>query len=386
MADLLTLEEVRERFSQTEPLAAVSFGTDPGYSDAERPRVIFDQKWAHVGTEWMTGEDIMPTAPVAAWLEVPELGGKRFQFTFEAAQDLGSTCRVPKQLQLFMQPGTLQEHVNHCLAEALGIRRLKLLLAGEGTDEHGSRVPLAVAQTRDTVVPFSNLALMDKVLEVIAAKYGRDAAARALVHFTMSHDLEHTDFRVIVPEATVAVAGEEWAPGVEVTNSCIGLKQTIVTGLGCRAASNGVVLDAAHSAGGFKRLKSTPEQAYEWTGESASDVLDALQATWSNVTQLAQMPVGDHAGTFVESLCNEFRIPKNLVERVTTVLEEIDDDLTMYALVTTMSRLANMEGLSWRENSQLMVMAGHIVHSVGARCSADQPCYRALPPGFQATD
>jgi hypothetical protein len=223
------------------------------------------------------------------------------------------------------------------------------------------------------------------VLKVIAGRFGKDAAARALVHFTMHHDLERTDFRVIIPEASQKVAGEDWAPGVEVINSCIGLKQTIVTGLACREAASAVVLDAAHSAGGFKRLRSTPEQAYEWAGESASDVLAVLEGkTWDNVAQLAHMDVGDHASTFVESLCNEFRIPKNLVERVTAVLEEYPGELTMYGLATTMARLANMEGLSWRDVSQLMSMAGHIVHSVGARCSKGKPCYRALPPAFEA--
>jgi hypothetical protein len=378
MADLLTLEEVRTRFAQTEPLAAVSFGTDPGYTVAERPVAIFGEKWMH------GADEIEPTAPVPVWLEVPELGGRRFQLTFQAARHLGSTCRIPQDLQISIPADYHQGLVNWFLAEGLGIRRVKLLLAGTGEDEHGAPVPLAVAQTRDTVIPFSNTALLDEVLKVIAAKFGPQAAARAMVHFTMHHDLERTDFRVIVPEASRGVAGEDWAPGIEVTNSCIGLKQTTVTGLGCREAAAAVVLDTAHTAGGFKRLKTTPEQAYEWAGESAEDVVEALNVTWANVAQLAKMDVGDHAGTFVGSLCNEFRIPKNLVERVTAVLEEYPGALTMYGLATTMARLANMEGLSWRDVSQLMSMAGHIVHSVGARCSKDRPCYRALPQGFEA--
>lgn len=381
MADLIPLAEARERFAETEPLASVSFGTDPGYTDAERPRAIFSEKWMRPTSP--DAEEPLPTQPVPVWLEVPELDGRRFQLTFQAARQLGSTCRIPQDLQISIPADYQAGLVNWFLATGLGIRRVKLLLAGTGADEHGSPVPLAVAQTRDTVQPFSNLALLDQVLAVIASKFSLAAANRAMVHFTMTHDLEHTDFRVIVPEAGREVAGAEWAPGVEVTNSCIGLKQTTVSGLVCHRPAEAVVLDGAHTAGGFKRLKSTPEQAYEWAGESAGDVLGALDATWANMDVVQAMPVGDHASTFVESLCNEFRIPANVVERVTAVLDEYPGELTMYALATLMARLANMEGLPWRSVSQLMVMAGHVVHSAGARCSKDRPCYRALPPGFE---
>lgn len=378
--DLLTLEEVREQFAKTEPLVSVSFGTDPEYSVTERPVAIFSEKWMRgSGPE---GEALQ-TEPVQAWLEVPALEGQRFQLTFQAAQQLASTCHQPQTLQLEHPAALHQQVINWWLAEGLGIRRIKLLLAGTGQDEHGSQVPLVVAQTRDTVQPFSNIELLDQVLAAIADKFGPQAATRAMVHFTMHHDLERTNFAVVVPEAGREVAGDDWAPGIEVTNSCIGLKQTTVTGAVLREESSAVVLDAAHSAGGFKRLRSTPEMAYAWTGEASQDVLRSLDVTWSNVAELAKMGTGDHVSTFVESLCNEFRIPHNLVEKVTAVLEEYPGDLTMYTLATMFARVANMDELSWRAVEQLTTMAGHLVHSLGARCTAGRPCYRALPPGFE---
>jgi hypothetical protein len=42
-----------------------------------------------------------------------------------------------------------------------------------------------------------------------------------------------------------------------------------------------------------------------------------------------------------------------------------------------------MEDLPWRTVAQLQVMAGHIIHSEGGRCSKDKPCYRAYPQGFE---
>jgi hypothetical protein len=382
--DLLTLAEVREQFARTEPLASVSFGVDPEYTVTERPVAIFSEKWVINAARGADDKPIQ-TEPVQAWLEVPALQGQRFQLTFQAAQQLASTCHQPQTLQLEHPAELHQQVVNWWLAEGLGIRRIKLLLAGTGEDEHGKQVPLAVAQTRDTVQPFSNIELLDQVLAAIADKFGQQAAAQAMVHFTMHHDLERTNFAVIVPEAGREVAGDEWSPGIEVTNSCIGLKQTTVTGVAHRNESSAVVLDAAHSAGGFKRLKSTPDQAYAWTGEASQDVLRSMDVTWRNVAELAKMGTGDHVGTFVESLCNEFRIPNTLVEKVTTVLEEYPSE-TMYSLAAMFARVANMDELPWRAVEQLTTMAGHLVHSLGARCTAGRPCYRALPPGFDVPD
>lgn len=378
MADLITLREAREQFAQTEPLAAASFATLAD-SDRKAPYTIYDDKWRY------RTEDAPVTEPVPVWLVVPELG-KTFQLTFQAAQQLGSTCRIPQDLQVSIPSDHVQNLVNWFLADprGLGERLLKLLISPQqGQDDSGKPCPLAVAQTRATVQPFSNLTLLDEIQKVISAKYGSAAATRAVAHFTMHHDLEHTDCCVVVPDASRGIAGEQWAPGLMFTNSCIGLKQTTATGALVRMDSSGVVLDGAHSAGGFKRLNSTPDEAYEWMGEAASDCLRALdEIGFGNVKDLADMPIGEHAGTFVESLCNEFRVPKAQLERITAVLEEWTGPLTMYELVGIISRLANMEGLNWRAVSQLQVMSGHVVHSEGARCTAGKPCYRALPPGF----
>lgn len=379
MADLLTLTEARESFAATEPLASAAFVVDPDLAEDKRPYVTVEDAWR------THGEDIAPTKAVECWLTVPELDGQRFQLTYQAARQLGSTCRQPQDLQVSHPADLHQVIINWWLARGLGVRKIKLLLSpyqGEGPD--GEKVPLVVAQTRDTVVPFSNLALLDEVLKVLAHRYGREAAEKALVHFAMNHDLEHTDCTVVVPQAAQDIAGELWVPGAQFTNSCIGLKQTTVTGALMVADSAGVALDGAHSAGGFKRKNSAPEDAYEWAAESTNDVLGALDIAWGNVAELTHMPVGIQPGTFVESLCSEFKVPKAQMQRLTAVLEEWPGELTMASLVQITTRCANMEDLPWRTVAQLQEMAGHIIHSEGGRCSKDKPCYRAYPQGFES--
>jgi hypothetical protein len=377
---LLSLGEARELFAATEPLAEVTFGTAQ-LDGAQPPRVIFDEKWR-------LHEDPEPTAPVEAWLEVPAKG-QRYQLTFEAARQLGSVCRQPKNLQVSQPAWLHQQAVNWWLEHGLGDRVLKLFLSPvTGTGPDGEDVPLAAAQTRATVTPFLNNELLGMAVNAVAKAYGDEAAATAGIHFTVSHDLEHTDFRLVVPGAAEEISGTEleddwWWPVLEVTNSSIGLKQTTVIAGMMRAAGMGVILDAAGTAGGFKRLKSTPEEAYAWAAESGAEVLAGVPEIAGNLQEVVGRPVGIAAGSFVADLCRLFSVPKAQVERITAILEDYPGELTMYNLANAVARTANMDGQNWRARGQLMTMAGHIVHSVGGRCGKDHPCYRALPPGYE---
>jgi hypothetical protein len=379
MDELLSLDTAREAFSQTEPLASVVFWTGVDVDRTEPPVVSFGEKWfLHLNE----------IEPAEAWLVVPELNAV-YQLTFEAARQLGSLCHINQAYQQMVPPTLHEDAVRWWLKEGLGARQLKLLLSPHpGADMDGAPCPLAVALTRATVTPFSNLSLLDAGLSVVRALYSPEAADSAKVHFSLSHDLEHTDFRIFVPDAAVVVKSgtdvHEWLPGFEVSNSAIGLKQTTVTGALMRMDTAGVALDMASSAGGFKRRDSTPQQAYEWAAEAVKDVLGALDEGFCNVRELVGRPVGIEPGVFVASMCNDFRIAKAQMERVTAMLENVDDgELTMYELANVVSRAANMDELGWRQKAQLMAMAGHIVHAVGGRCTDKHPCFRSYPPGFE---
>src|SRR4051812_33502443 len=110
MADLLTLAEARTSFAATEPLASAAFVVDPDLAEDKRPYVQVEDAWR------LHGEDVAATAPVETWLTVPELDGQRFQLTYQAARQLGSTCRQPQDLQISHPSELHQMIVNWWLA------------------------------------------------------------------------------------------------------------------------------------------------------------------------------------------------------------------------------------------------------------------------------
>jgi hypothetical protein len=194
---MLTVAEARARLAVTEPLAFTTFWTASPDIGA-----VYGKGWAEGGM----------TEPAPAWLIVPDQG--TFQMTGMAARELASAARVPRKLQEFMPADLLQQHVTWALQEGLAESELKLLTAGLGRSPGDTAdVPLAVAQTRATVEPFSNVQLLDTVLLAIRAGLGSEAADSAQVDYKFWHDLEHTSFRVVSRTSSSRLTGTLTTPG-----------------------------------------------------------------------------------------------------------------------------------------------------------------------------
>jgi hypothetical protein len=375
---MLSVEEARRRLALTEPLDdGTTFWTGTGDPDLG---VVYQKGWF----------DGDPTESAAVWLTVPGLG--TFQLTYQAAQQLGSTCRINKRYQVAVPPSLLAEHVNWWLAEGLGERELKLLLAGSGADPDGVKIPLAVAQCRATIVPFSNLRLLDTVLTVIREKLGGAAADSALVDYKFFHDLEHSSFRVVVPVVQQVVGGtgvpdDAWCYGIEVSNSQIGAKQTILGGYLFRFADTAGIPDVEHAVGGFSRRGSLPDDVYGWAAESAEYILDGLQSAFRGLQTLTGHVVDGDYGTVLIQLFKERPVAKDLKLRILADLEERPDELTMFDLAVSAAGAANLDGSTWREVRSLHDLAGHIVHQGGGMCDGSLPrgCRRLLPMDWDAT-
>jgi hypothetical protein len=365
---LLTPDQARAQLSATEPLASQPFklgqaGLNVTYEDGWHNRELTD------------------AAPV--WLEVPDVG--RFQLTRQAAWQLGSTCRVPRDYQQSIPAALMASNANWWLREGLGDREIQLLLAGTGNDQGGTSVPLAVAQTRSSVVPFSNLRFLDIVLDQIGAKYGAEARASAMVDYKFWHDLEHTGLRVIIPAAQAVIEDtgfddDAWCLGVEFTNSLIGLKQTTVTGYLFRFICTNGDRDIAHTTG-FSRRGTTPDQAYAWMTEAVDDALGGFDGIFEDVQALTKQTVLPDVTTVLKDLFRQFGIPKARAVAVTETMADTGGTITMYDLLNAVTLAANMEGIERRPADQLLAAGGHIIHSVGARCDGHlkNGCRRMLP-------
>jgi hypothetical protein len=371
-AGMLTVEEARERLSATEPLDSLRFFLgDPGIDIT-------------YGKGWYEGK--LANDPVPAWLTLPD--GTRVQLTFQAAQQIGSTAKANKQFQKFVPTATMEDIVRFAFREGLGDKtELKLLISDKpGEDESGGEVPLAVAQTRATVTPFSNVTLLETVLQAVRDKLGSEAADSAVVDYKMWSDLEHASFRVVLPAVQSLMTGtgtddDAWCYGLSVSNSPIGLKQTMVDGYLFRFTCTNGAMDIRHSAGGFQRRGSTPDAAYRWAGETAVIILGDLETAFAQVQELTRHQVDDDPSLVLAQLFRENSVPKDQQLRIAEALEQAATQQTMYDLMQTVTQAANLPGLGWRPAVALMSLGGHLAEHGGGMCDGSLPegCRRLLP-------
>jgi hypothetical protein len=380
---MLTVDEARKRLAVTEPLDFITFYTcGPGIE-------------VHYGKGWPDGE---LDGPSSAWLTLPD--GTVCQLTRQCASHIGSVARVNKKYAEWLPPQMLSANVTWALTEGLRKKsgdglELKILVAGTGRDEEDTRdIPLAVAQTRATVEPFSNVELLNAVLLAIRAKLGNEAADGALVDYKFFHGLEHTSFRVVVPLAQQVIVGtgtedDAWCFGIEVRNSLVGLKQTVVSGYLFRFATLAGLTDVEHGAGGFNRRGSTPQAAYNWAGEVAEEILGGIESAFAGLQALPDHIVDGEYGKIMDQYFRLSPVSKDLQLRIVTDLEETPvTDVNMYDLAVVSAEAANLDGSSWRDVRTVHDLAGFIVHQGGGMCdgSIENGCRRLLPEDWEAPE
>jgi hypothetical protein len=377
---LLTLEDIQGRFARTEPLSEVTFNLSEGAD------ITFGEDQDDHGEvrSWHQREG---TEAAPAWLTLPH--GEKYQLTQQAVSQLASTCHITQGYQTLIPSELLRHNMHWWLHTGLGALELKLLVAGRGADEGGQDVPLAVAQCRETITPFSNLRLLEKALEGIYGTYGQDT--EVLADYKFHHDLARTDFRLIVPaeQRLIEGTGQEndvWSVGIQIKNSPIGLKQTEVDGYTFRWICTNGDIDVAQSRAGFKRRGSNPDDVYEWARETVDDILGGLDAHFDGVQDLVRQPVEGSVQTVLNDLFSQYGLPVNLRKRVLAEMAETgghtEVGLSMYELMQAVTRAANLPDLEPQAVEQLLAMGGHIAHVHGARCRPEAPCRRLLPPDY----
>lgn len=382
-SEMLTVAQAREQLAATDQLGFTTFWT------GELPVT------AEYGKGWFEG---MSTMPAPAWLT---LAKGTYQLTHQAAKQLGSTARANQKYQEFLPPEMLSRQVTWALQEGLHKKNgdgyeLKLLLSdkpGRNQDDTAD-VPLAVAQTRATVEPFSNVRLLDVIMLAVRARLGNEAAASALVDYKLFHDLEHTSFRIVVPLAQQVIAGtgaedDAWCYGIEVYNSLIGLKQTVISGYLFRLATTAGLSDQEHSAGGFSRRGSTPEAVYAWAAEAAEDILGGMESAFNGLRALPAHVVDGEYASVMEQYFTVSAVSKDLQLRIVTDLEECPaEELTMYDLAVTTAEAANLDDSTWRDVRTVHDLAGYIVHQGGGMCDGSfaRGCRRLLPEDWEAPE
>lgn len=380
---LWTPDRAREELAKTEPMAGTRFTTG-----SESTRVTYGTDKNDDGSDrtWHSRE---PHEPAPVWLETRE--GSKYQLTYQAAQQLGSECHLPRQYQESIPEDLLGLNVNYWLRGGLDDKELKALTVGtrRGVTEDGEEVPLAVAICRGPVIPYSNVRIFDAVVSGAQKRYGTDT--EMYVDYKFWNDLEHTTCRLIIPAFSQDIDGtrvqdDTWSMGIQFDNSAIGLKQTFLKGYMFRWICTNGQIDLANSTEGFKRRGATEDDVVAWVGDSVDEIFEGIEEhTFPSVQSLARQPVGNLVVPTLRDLFERSHLPSREQKRVLENMAETDGELMMYDLVNSVTRVANQDGLNWRQQEQLMTMGGTIIHS-GDRCTDDHPCHRYLPSGWSVDD
>lgn len=362
---LLTLDDVRERLSSTEPLADRVF-------EAPQAQIRLEDGWA-------AGEE---TSLAPAWLRIsngPDGPATEYQLTTQAALEVGAFCAVPRGLQKDAPVDLVQTWCNRILTENLARYKEVKLLVRPGQD-------IGTALTNHTIQPFSNLQFLDIMLEGIQQQYGE---GEVLADYKFTHNLERTNLRLIVPGQQRVISGtrvadDTWSAGIQFRNSLAGIEQTEIMGYLFRWwCTNGCTDTLAQVPALSRRQTSDPADAYEWARESVDHILGGLEGSFDAVQATTELQVEpDQVAATIRDLFAEHSVPARHRERIISELAEVGEDMTVYDVLGAVTVVANADGVSADATEQLLSLGGHIAHAASTdRCGE---CRRILPAGFSA--
>ena len=346
---LLTLEQVEERLTSTEPLAQHFL------SNEDKISFQFEPAWA------LALDSLAGTSPVEAVIRV---NGTDHQLSKDAAlQATGAfglraayTAKVPTNL--------LESHINYWYSAGMGDKEFNMLSTGQNG--------LVAAFTRPTINPFSNKLLLDNIISGIRERYPHN---EILADYKMAHSLIKTDIRLVIPEMEREISGgnmfdvpageaDIWSGGIHLTNSLIGKSQTKLEGYMFRWWCTNGAITRLQDVGAWSRRGEHDElDVYEWAKESIDSVLGGLESQFDQVQALTQLKVGDNASDVVAEIFANYDVPVSQRQAILTQLLESPEELSMYSIMNAVTSAANIEGISNDRADKLMRIGGDIPSS-----------------------
>lgn len=349
---LLSVDQLAERLAATEPLSQIPFRTelDPdGGGENETAQFTIEDGW--------NAHEPGGTDPVEATIRI---GAEEYGLTKDALLEATSLIGLTKKY-VEDTPGPLIVPQLNYWYQHKG-KDLKAL----ATDDR------VLALTKGSIVPFSNVSLLERAMDTIRGKYGADA--EVLVDYKLRHDLRRTHFRLVVPEELRAIReDDEWSAGVDVQNSLTGEVGTSLQGYLFRWwCTNGCTTNLAESPTWNRRTGGQGDDVYEWAAHAVDEILGHLDHEWEALEELANTPIDGDVNDVLVDVFETYRIP--LAAREDIIEEMVNsDDLTMYGVQAAVTQAANREDISENQRQTLFDAGGRITHAFTQRCST---CHR----------
>lgn len=361
LSDLMSLDTLSEKLSVGDVLDSTTLFLD----GSEKVKFNLPLGW-NVGLKEAPGTEL-----TAATMTT---GNKERQMTKDALLALTTMVGIRREYVCKTPGPMIQDHLNYWAQHT--DKSVKALHGKDGV----------VAVTKPGITPFSNIELLDSVVEGLQQEYGvgRDAI---LADYKFTHDLRQTSFRLIVPEHVRAISShradgseDQWSTGIQVRNSLVGETPLSVHGyLFAWWCTNGAI--STHSTSSKYNRRTQGQEAgevYAWARDTVDSILGGLEHELDAVTDLTTTPIEGEVHAVLADVFTEYKVPMKAREDIITNLVEIDD-LSMYGVMNAITQAANQVDRSDKEVTSLMEIGGDLPRASSSRCEA---CHRlAVVPG-----
>lgn len=341
---LLTLDQVHERLQKTEPLS-----TD-NISSESKIKFKLEADWA-MGIDALDGTEAVGMTMT--------INGKEKQLTKEAALQAGANFGLPAAYAKKLPAVHTERLLNYHYSGGIGDSEYKLLSVGDRIS----------AFTRPTLVPFSNLQLLDNAVAGIQARHGSDTPIFA--DYKFSNTLQQTDVRLIVPAQERVMqdtfmtdvpenSQDVWMAGLHLSNSLIGKKQTTLEAYLFRWwCTNGATTFLEDVGTWSRRVDGQEEDVYAWARNSVDEILGGLESRFDQVQALAQLNVSGNTSDVLREIFSQYDVPVSQRDAIMARMLE-SNTLTMYTVMNAITQTANEEDMEPRRADRLMRIGGAI--------------------------
>ncbi len=344
---LLTVDQAMEVLSKTEPLNEYPLETG-------HVRFVLEDGWNH-GLDSKDGTDLVDAYVFLGPTEIP--------LTKDATLQATSLCGLTGAYVKKTPAKLIEPHLNYWYgSQGIGNRPAKLLV----NNSQGTAV------TRQSIIPFSNIRLLESVLEGIEGP-------EPLVDAKFHHSVAGTYIRLILPEARAAIPDtgvddDEWFMGISLYNSLTGKGKTSINGYLFRWWCLNGAIDTKATSGTWTRSMGTgdSDEVYEWAKEVVPTIVGTFGHSVELLSEMAGQSIEGDVSQILQDLFEDYKLPAR--DRKMIIEEMVEEDsLTMYALMQAITSVAQDKDMSPVEQAKLMTVGGDLTHSASHRCNS---CHR----------
>lgn len=351
---LVSLDDLYALLKITEPL------TIEPISGEQKIKFSLAPDWA------LSLDSVHGNSPVEVFMSV---NGEERQMTKDAAIQSAANFGLTSTYIKHVPAHYIEQLLNYHYSKGMGDREFNVLSVKGNV----------AAFTRPTIYPFSNISLLEQVVESICAFYSIDADA-IQADYKFQNTLHQTDIRLVVPEvqrhiknggmADVATLGatDLWSAGIHLSNSLVGKTQTGVDAYLFRwACTNGATV--SYDTIGTWSRKSNSEakdqnlnkdgDVYDWARLSVDAILGGLETRFDEVQALTALKTAGNTSDIFREIFSEYDVPKTQQADIANALLE-NDTLSMYTIMNAITSSANAFGLDPARADKLMRIGGQI--------------------------